>query len=186
MAHSEVIAAAAASPTGASQIRRILMIQTQAENAGAQEISRLLSEALSERGFDVRQLFLFRRTSSFDDAPNTIFCADERPSSGITFARLLARLVRKIRTIRPDAVLSFQHYGNLIGAAAARLAGVPLVVANQTSATLTTPAFARGLDCLLGAGLYDRIVVNSRDAEAEYSHYPRVYRERMVLIPHGF
>src|SRR5436305_10608007 len=115
MAHSEVRSAASASPTGASRIRRILMIQTQAENAGAQEISRILSEALSERGFDVRQLFLFRRTSSFDDAPNTIFCADERPGGGRALARLIGKLVREVRRIRPDAVLSFQHYGNLFG-----------------------------------------------------------------------
>src|SRR5207237_1965922 len=85
-----------------------------------------------------------------------------------------------------DAVFTFQHYGNLIGAAAARLSGVPLVVATQTSATLTTPPLARRLDRMLGAaGLFDRIVVNSHDHEAEYRDYPRRYRGRIVHIAHG-
>jgi hypothetical protein len=38
-------------------------MQTQAENAGAQEISRLLANDFSARGFDVQQLFFFRRTA---------------------------------------------------------------------------------------------------------------------------
>jgi glycosyltransferase involved in cell wall biosynthesis len=166
---------------------RVLIIQTQAENAGAQEISRILSKAMAERGYDVHQLFLFRRTEAFDAAPNTVFCAETRPDGLLSLVRLLVRLVRELRRLRPDAVLTFQHYGNLIGAAAARLAGVPFVVANQTSATRVTPPLARRLDRLLGAaGLFDRIVVNSRDAAAEYQDYHDRYRHRLAFIPHGF
>ncbi len=166
---------------------RLVLVQTQAENAGAQEISRLLSEGLGARGHHVHQLFFFRRTSAFDDVPNVAFCAAERPRGPAGIARLLARLVAELRRLRPDAVLTFQHYGNLIGTPAARLAGVPLVVANQTSATLTTPSLARHLDLLAGAaGLFDRIVVNSQDAADAYHAYPARYRERLVRIDHGF
>lgn len=166
---------------------RVLMIQTQAENAGAQEVSRQLSEALAQRGHDVHQLFLFRRTDGFDQEPNTVFCAQSRPRGVAGLVRLVARLIGEMRRLRPEVAFCFQHYGNLIGAGAARLAGVPLVVANQTSATMTTPALARRLDRALGAaGLYDRIVVNSRDAEAEYRDYPQRYRDRVVRIEHGF
>ena len=37
--------------------RRILLVQTQAENAGAQEITRILGQGLTERGHDVANLF---------------------------------------------------------------------------------------------------------------------------------
>ena len=50
-----------------SRVRRILLIQTQAENAGAQEISRLIGAGLAARGYDVRHLFFFRKTRSFDE-----------------------------------------------------------------------------------------------------------------------
>jgi hypothetical protein len=52
---------------------RIVLMQTQAENAGAQEISRLLARDFSARGFDVRQIFFFRRTASFDEDPKVLF-----------------------------------------------------------------------------------------------------------------
>ena len=38
-------------------IQRVLLIQTQGENAGAQEISKLVGAGLSERGFEVEHLF---------------------------------------------------------------------------------------------------------------------------------
>ena len=41
----------------AKQVKRILFMQTQAENAGAQEISRLLGEGLSARGHEVHHVF---------------------------------------------------------------------------------------------------------------------------------
>ncbi|MGH2199030.1 hypothetical protein ACQ1Z2_15900, partial [Enterococcus faecalis] len=43
----------------------VLLIQTQAENAGAQEISRLLGAGLTARGHRVSNLFFFRKSDSF-------------------------------------------------------------------------------------------------------------------------
>lgn len=166
---------------------RVVLLQTQAENAGAQEISRLLGRALAERGHDVRHIFLFRRTHAFDGVPKVTYCARDRPSSPAGVVRLLSKLFRELRTIRPDALLCFQHYGNLLGAPLARLAGVPIVIANQNTAALTTPGLARRLDRLLGgSGVVDRIVVNSGDSEADYAGHSRRYRERLVRIDHGF
>jgi hypothetical protein len=89
--------------------RRILLIQTQAENAGAQEISRLVGAGLTARGYDVHHLFFFRKTRSFDEPPNTIYCAPRRPGTPLAFLRFLWTLGRHIRQVRPDAVLTFQH-----------------------------------------------------------------------------
>ena len=62
--------------------RRILLIQTQAENAGAQEISRLAGAGLSDLGYEVHHLFFFRKSASFDAPPNTIYCWPRRPGIG--------------------------------------------------------------------------------------------------------
>ena len=58
--------------------RRVMLVQTQAEGAGAQEITRILGKA-SRRGYEVHHVFFFRRTGAFDQQPNTYFCALERP-----------------------------------------------------------------------------------------------------------
>ncbi|HVL73826.1 MAG TPA: glycosyltransferase, partial [Beijerinckiaceae bacterium] len=166
---------------------RICLLQTQAENAGAQEISRLVGDGLSARGFAVRHVFLFRRTAGFDHRADAVFCAPRRPRTLGEALRLFANLYRILRRERPDVLLCFQHWGNLVGAVLGRLARAGRIVANQNSAVLTTPRLARRLDRLAGAlGLYDAIVVNSADTAEGFAAYPEAYRRRMARIDHGF
>lgn len=167
--------------------RRIILIQPQAEGAGAQEIARLIDRGLQARGYDVHHLFFFRRTAAFDGLPNAIFCAPARPAKIGAWLNMLARLLGHLRRLRPDAVLCFQHYGTLLGAPAARLAGIRTVIANRNSARALMPPWIRLFDGIFGAsGLYSRIVVNSADVENEFVKHPASYRRRLVRIDHGF
>src|SRR3954465_8902045 len=103
-----------AAPRGLSgkvrQKRRVILVQTQAENAGAQEITRLLGAALSARGYEVFHIFFFRKSDSFDAPPNTLDCALRRPGNPLALLHMLWKLARQIRQIKPDAVLTFQHF----------------------------------------------------------------------------
>lgn len=167
--------------------RRVMMMQTQAENAGAQEVSRLLGEGLEKRGYDVHHLFFFRRTDSGDALPNVIFCASERPKSLPQLFALLRRLRQAVGKARPDIVLTFQHYGNILGAAATRSVGAIPVIANQVSPDGVTNRLIRFTDRWFGRlGLYDGITVNSDDTARAFVDHPEVYRRRIVHIPHGF
>ncbi|WP_316858764.1 glycosyltransferase family 4 protein [uncultured Cohaesibacter sp.] len=173
--------------TGLKPRPRILFIQTQAENAGAQEISRLLGEGLEPRGYDVHHLFFYRKTDAFDAAPKTIFCRDKRPGNPFSLLIFFIRLVFQIRALKPDVVLTFQHYGNLFGAPAARLAGVRHVIANQVSAQATMNDTIRKFDKFFGKiGLFDVITVNSVDTAGEYADFPPAYTRRIIHVPHGF
>ncbi len=163
------------------------MIQTQAENAGAQEISRLVGTGLTARGYDVHNLFFFRKSRSFDEPPNTIYCASSRPGHPLAFLRFLWTLGRRIRQTRPDAILTFQHYGNLIGGAVSRLVTPAPVIANQVTAQWLVPRLLRMVDIAMGSlGVFQCITVNSLDMQREYSRYPAGYRARMKLVAHGF
>ncbi len=169
------------------QPRRVLFVQTQAENAGAQEVARQLAHGASRNGWRTGQVFFFRRTDSFDAEDNVFFCARRRPSSPLALVKLLIALFRHFRREAPDAVVALQHYGNLIAAPIARLAGVPLIIANQVTTPRAIPAWARAADFWLGRlGFYDRIVVNSSETEAVYGAYPSSYARRLVRIDHGF
>jgi glycosyltransferase involved in cell wall biosynthesis len=164
-----------------------VLLQTQAEAAGAQEISRILGQGLEAKGYDVHHVFFFRRTAAFDHQPNAFFCAPERPTGLLGLMRMSIALVRHLKALHPDAVLCFQHYGNIVGAVAAKLAGIEMVVANRTSAKSLVPRWAQWTDLLFGCtGLFKRVVVNSKAVEEEYSGYPRGYRSQMVRIEHGF
>jgi glycosyltransferase involved in cell wall biosynthesis len=167
--------------------RRVLMIQTQAENAGAQEISRLVGAGLAARGHDVRHLFFYDRTGGASDLPNVEICVPARPSGPIALAAFLLELRRRIARIRPDVVLTFQHWGNVLGAPVARAAGVATVIANQVSATEVNSRPLRIADAILGRlGVYDRITVNSAETARLYAGHSAAYRARIVSIPHGF
>src|SRR5690606_1310495 len=172
---------------------RLLFIQTQAELAGAQEISRLLGEGLScqERGgepeFEVHHLFFYRKTAAFDRWKNVHFCLEDSPKGPLSFIRFLSKLVRMVRRIQPDVLLTFQHYGNIFGAPAGRLAGVPVIIANHVSAPATISPAARGVDKVLGLlGVYDIITVNSNETWRNYQPYPARYRRHLGRVRHGF
>lgn len=168
-------------------MKNIALIQTQAENAGAQEVSRQLAQGVKAKGWRARQIFLYRKTDAFDREDDVFFCAPERPSSIAGVIRLLSRLFSELRRDRPDAIITFQHFGNLIAAPVARLAGVRLVIANQVSAPQTVSAAVRFADKLIGRlGAYDHVVVNSAVTEAAYAKYPAAYSRRLIRIDHGF
>jgi glycosyltransferase involved in cell wall biosynthesis len=174
-------------PADIKQRLRILVVQTQAENAGAQEISRLVGAGLNARGFDVHNLFFFLQSASFEAPPNTSYCAPSRPGNPLALLRFLWRLARAIRKMRPDAILTFQHYGNTIGGAVARLVSPAPVIANQVSARLTMNRLVRAVDAAMGSfGMFKCITVNSQDMYREYSRYPLGYRRRLKHVAHGF
>jgi glycosyltransferase involved in cell wall biosynthesis len=180
---ADILSESSSSPSTA----RVVLLQTQAEAAGAQEISRILGQGLEAKGYDVHHVFFFRRTAAFDQQPNTFFCAPERPTGLFGLVRMSVALVRHLKRLCPDAVLCFQHYGNIMGAVGAKLAGIEMVVANRTSAKSLVPRWAKWTDLMFGCtGLFKRVVVNSRAVEEEYSGYPRGYRSQMVRIEHGF
>ena len=183
----ETTATALPPPNGSGRKLHVLLVQTQAENAGAQEISRLLGAGLTARGYRVTNLFFFRKSDSFDEPPDTLYCASSRPGNPLALLQMLWTLGGHIRATRPDAVLTFQHFGNVIGAGVARLVCRAPVIANQVSSALSMSWPVRTADIVMGSlGFFDRITLNSLDMQREYSRYPRAYRSRMVHVPHGF
>ena len=180
-------------PQQAGTPLRILFVQTQAEMAGAQEISRLLGQELSAPAndgtppFEVHHLFLYRKTAGCDHFPNVHFVARERPSGALDAARFVGRLFSMMRKLRPDVVLPFQHYGNIVAAPVARMTGTPRIIANHVSAPATISRPVRMVDRILGlSGFYDVITVNSHATWRDYQSYPVRYTKRIVHVPHGF
>jgi glycosyltransferase involved in cell wall biosynthesis len=167
---------------------KIVQVQTQAEAGGAQRISDMLGDGLRARGHDVRTVFLYRKTAVYDQDPFADFILDAPPQGLAGQVRAVIGLVRYLRKARPEAVLSFQHYGNLFGTLGARLAGVRTIIANQSGAPQRRGV--RGLltqvDKVMGVvGLYHANVVNSAWTAAQFGGFPHAYRRRIRRIDHG-
>lgn len=156
--------------------------------AGAQRISDTLANGLRANGHQVRTVFLYRKTSAYDDDPNVDFLFSKEPTNDLQRASAIIRLITYFRQNKPDAVITFQHYGNILGSIAARLTGRKIVIANQTG----TPDFAEisklvvFLDKFLGsAGAYSANIANSAWTKDQFQHYPKSYRRHIHVIPHG-
>jgi glycosyltransferase involved in cell wall biosynthesis len=165
----------------------IALLQTQAEAGGAQEIARILGNAWSAKGIHVHHCFFFRRTGSYDDMPNVYFAYPERPLGVAQIAKMAAALLRHLRIMKPDAVLTFQHYGNIIGAPIARAAGVKNILANLNSPWTMLPAWVLAIDWVLAAsGIYSRVIANSANTAADFGRLPPPFARRLCHIDHGF
>ena len=167
---------------------KIVQVQTQAEAAGAQRVSDMVGEGLRARGHDVRTVFMYRKTEAYDHDAHADFVLRERPSG--LFGQLKASfgLIGYLRRTRPDAVISYQHYGNIFGTLGARLAGASHVVANQSGAPQThgVMGLLSRIDRLMGTlGAYQSNVVNSAWTEAQFETYPAAYKRRIRRIDHG-
>lgn len=166
----------------------VCQIQTQAEAGGAQRLSHVIGEGLRALGHDVNTIYLYRKTNAHDREENATFLVDRPLTKYTDYLKAISRLFAHLRHRRPAAVLTYQHYGNVLGALAARTAGTPVVIANQSglpwergiSNTATT------LDLIMGStGFYTHNIVNSHNTEIAFARYPWSYRKRLKRIDHG-
>jgi glycosyltransferase involved in cell wall biosynthesis len=166
---------------------KIVQVQTQAEAAGAQRVSDMVGAGLRARGHDVRTVFLYRKTDAYDGDPHADFVLSHKPRSAGDLLRAATGLVRYMRRARPDAVISYQHYGNIAGTIAGRLAGARHLVANQSGAPGKHGGWPAALaDQVLGrTGAYHYSIANSGWLAAQFADYPAGYRKRLKRIDHG-
>ena len=168
-----------------SHAPRIVLLQTQAEFGGAQEISRAIGKDLEARGYDVHHAFVYQKSSGYPASEKVYFASEKRPSV-LGLPGALLRLRSHIAHLKPDAVMTFQHYGNIIGAPIAKLAGVKFVVANLNSAIAACPKWVPAADLTLGSlGAYSVVVSNSAKTSEEFSSLDRLMGDRMIRIDHG-
>lgn len=167
---------------------KIVQVQTQAEAAGAQRVSDMVGEGLRARGHDVRTVFMYRKTEAYDHDPHADFVLCEKPSGLFGQLKASLGLICHLRKERPDAVISYQHYGNIFGTLGARLAGARHVVANQSGAPQKhgVMGMLSRIDKWMGTlGAYQSNVVNSAWTEAQFENYPDAYKRRIRRIDHG-
>lgn len=167
---------------------KIIQVQTQAEAAGAQRVSDMVGEGLRQRGHDVRTVFMYRKTDAYDADPHADFILRTTPKGLAGQLHAASGLVGYLRREKPEAVLSYQHYGNVFGTIGGRLAGARILVANQSGVPLGGGfrGLATGLDRILGSlGVYHHSVVNSAWTLEQFAGYSAGYRKRLRRIDHG-
>lgn len=165
---------------------QIVCIATQMEAGGAQTAMMRLAEGLRARGHTVQTWFLYLKRPTFLGLPGVRVLLPQSPQGLGDYARVMRMLMSSLSQERPDAVITFTHYANVLGQAAARQAGVSWRVASQRSPAWTYPRIARVLDRILGTcGFYTSNVMVSGSTADSFANYPSAYRNRIRVVHNG-
>ena len=152
----------------ADRPRRILQLVTHDGLGGIRTLVEMLETDLRAEGFAV----------------DTMALTTER--GGLTPIADMSRVAGAILSGRYDAIFTYQAAASLFGNLLGTLRGVPLRAPHQTAAPEGIRPHWRALDRMFGTiGIYTHIVSNSGATSDSFAAWPKPYRDRFVLIPHG-
>lgn len=165
---------------------RIINVVTQMEAGGAQGAALRMARELRLRGHHAETWFLYRKRGIFDSEPDVRVLWDGRPTGLWQIVRFFWGVYRALEGCRPDAVITYGHYANVIVQPIAWLLGVRQRVATQGRVEWAQPALARILTALLGSlGCYTRVIAVSETVARTFEHYPKRFRCTLVTVPNG-
>ncbi len=131
-------------------------------------LAQMVEAGLRERGYHVETLAL-RDSASWMTAPGHML-----------------RVATAILLGRPDCIFSYQAAAAIFGSLIGSLRGVPLRLTHHTAEPAAVSAHWRVLDKVFGTvGIHTHLVANSEATRRLMERWPKAYRDRLVLIPHG-
>jgi glycosyltransferase involved in cell wall biosynthesis len=120
----------------------------------------------------------------FDAAGIRVWRCGRGPFKSPRFALSVWGLARFLRARRIRLIHCFGFYSNVLGVLAARLAGVPTVIASQRELGDIRPLLQRSVQAL-ALRMADRVVVNSTAVAERLQRHRTIDPARMVMIPNG-
>ncbi len=154
--------------------------------AGAPQALMRVARQLRARGHDMEIWFLYRKAEIDLDHDHVRVFIDKARPSVVDYALLPFRLVKALRVAKPTAVLSFLPLGNVMGQAAAALAGVPNRVASQRSPGTSYGRVMRFADRIAGTfPIYRTNICVSDVVRQSFRDYAQSYRRKLRVVHNG-
>lgn len=165
---------------------RIVNIVTQMEAGGAQGAAIRMSEGFRSRGHSAETWFLYLKRPTYVEDPGVRVFLEHPPASVFDYLRIFWGLYRALVKTRPDGVITYTHYANIMGQVASRLARVSARVASQRNPGWTYPRAAQFMDKLLGStGFYTTNICVSQTVVDSFATYPSYYKQHIRRVYNG-
>lgn len=174
---------------GRARVRRVVLLIGHLGMGGTQKQVSLLAQELRHAGTEVHVMVLSRGgpyEEVLHDAGIEVHRLGFGRGSRLGNARACARLAGLLRRLAPEVLHAFLLEATLIGVPAARLAGVPVVVAgrrNETRLSATRP-WSLALDRMT-TRMAHHVVVNAAALAADAHAMLRLPRQKLTVIYNG-
>jgi glycosyltransferase involved in cell wall biosynthesis len=166
--------------------RRILILASFANLAGAQIAALRLARGLHDHGHDVRVVFLYEQAPIEDaDHPYEVLLDAARPGAR-GYLAILGRLARLIRRERPAQVIAFMPFAAIVGLALATAGGARQRIVSHRVPVATISRLWRVLDGVWArVGIFTDVICVSEGVRAGCTGYPDRLAARTVVVHNG-
>lgn len=166
--------------------RRILILASFANVAGAQIAALRVARGLRDRGHDPRVVFFYEvNPISAPDHPYEVLRATSTPGPR-AYLSMIGALGRVMRRERPDLVLTFMPLASVVGQAVALMGGARRRVVSQRVPVATIRPLWRALDMLWAwLHVYTDVVAVSESVRQGCRGYPGWLWRRTVVVYNG-
>jgi glycosyltransferase involved in cell wall biosynthesis len=165
---------------------KVVLICSNYEPGGAQKAMFKLMNEFRQRDINAECLFFYNKGDYlFDGKPVILY--EKNKITIINIWVILFRLYKYLKREKPDAIITFLPFGNLIGCLISLFAGVNIRVAShRNEANREMSLFIRYLDFIFAwLKIYTQITAVSNSTKKSFQYYTRNDYERIITIPNG-
>ncbi|MBF0431220.1 MAG: glycosyltransferase [Fibrobacteria bacterium] len=167
-------------------MKKVFVFITQMEPGGAQMAAIKLMRGLTKRGYNAKIFFLYSKRPIPGIPIQFRVLTTYKPKHLWFFPVLLFQLFKVLKKEKPDTVISFTYYANIMTQLVAFLTGVSSRIASQRSVRNGYPFIAKILDQLLGTlGIYTHNIMVSKTAMDSFKNCPKAYKRRFSVVYNG-
>jgi glycosyltransferase involved in cell wall biosynthesis len=166
---------------------KVIILCTQLEAGGAQRASLRLSQELISRDISCENWFLYKKRDNFRDIKTIRICQDRPIKSFFDYIPISIKYYRMLRKERPDVVITFTHYANVLGGLIAFIAGVKIRIASHRNPSWGDyPKAVIKIDKILAeTGVYSKVTAVSNSTKQSFRHYRNDTFNDIVVVNNG-
>jgi glycosyltransferase involved in cell wall biosynthesis len=188
IAGSDLVASGQRLPSSQDSHCDILFVVTHLLPGGTREALVFIARELKALGLQIGVVALYRGRTHCADLRglDCDILVDRDQLSMAGYAQAFVRLNRRIKAMRPGAILCFMPAANVMGGISAALAGVRRRVASHHQTRTAQHRILRAIDRVLGSiGIYSQVITVSESVRASFSRYSPAYLNRVRVIPNA-
>ena len=166
---------------------KIVILCTPLEAGGAQRAAIRLVAEMRKRNIDAENWFLYKKREIFTDTPNLHIILNRNLNSGIDYIGIIFKLYKEIKRNKPDVLITFTHYSNIIGQTIAWLCNVKTRISSHRNVSDKDMSnlLMRIDNICAKTGIYTHITAVSESTKNSFNYYPEKTFNKVKVIHNG-